>query len=267
MFENWGFLLSEVLGLIILAALVGLGAGWLTWGRRVREVVREVTVTDKAEVERLQAALESAGQEINRLAAFEAEAAQLRAALTEAQKTITEYVKASALAAVPAKAAPPQAGEAQELLDRIAQLESELEEAQSEGAELSNRYDELAEELAEHQRDALLMVERVSTLEHELAQYRDEAPEQELPKADPSIGTRPEALDAPRGGWGDDLTQIKGVGTVLEALLHRLGIYHFDQIAAWTDEELAWIDENLEGFKGRASRDNWIEQAKELTKA
>ena len=30
------------------------------------------------------------------------------------------------------------------------------------------------------------------------------------------------------------------------------------------EEELAWIDQNLKGFKGRASRDNWIDQAKIL---
>jgi len=47
-------------------------------------------------------------------------------------------------------------------------------------------------------------------------------------------------------------------------LCNDLGIYHFDQIAGWGAEELAWIDQNLKGFKGRASRDNWIDQAKVL---
>jgi NADH-quinone oxidoreductase subunit E len=27
---------------------------------------------------------------------------------------------------------------------------------------------------------------------------------------------------------------------------------------------VAWVDQNLEGFKGRVSRDNWVEQAKTL---
>lgn len=78
------------------------------------------------------------------------------------------------------------------------------------------------------------------------------------------VGTEPTRLSAPRGGKADDLTQIKGVASVMEALLHKLGFYHFDQIANWTDTELAWVDENLEGFKGRASRDEWISQAKVL---
>ena len=55
---------------------------------------------------------------------------------------------------------------------------------------------------------------------------------------------------------------------------HRLGmsiagnkavtVLHFDQIANWTEAEVAWVNANLEGFKGRVSRDGWVEQAKIL---
>ena len=45
-----------------------------------------------------------------------------------------------------------------------------------------------------------------------------------------------------------------------------MGFYHFDQIAQWGPEEVAWVDQNLEGFKGRVSRDNWAEQAARLAK-
>lgn len=75
---------------------------------------------------------------------------------------------------------------------------------------------------------------------------------------------KPRALKAPRKGRADDLKLIKGVGPKLEALLHSLGFFHFDQVAAWTEAELAWVDDNLEGFKGRASREDWIAQAKAL---
>ncbi|WP_417721941.1 NADH-quinone oxidoreductase subunit E [Salipiger sp.] len=82
--------------------------------------------------------------------------------------------------------------------------------------------------------------------------------------AAPEVGTRPQALDAAREGGADDLKMIKGVGPKLEQLLNNLGFYHFDQIAGWNDEELAWVDSNLEGFKGRASRDEWVTQARLL---
>ena len=77
-------------------------------------------------------------------------------------------------------------------------------------------------------------------------------------------GTKPETLEAARDGGPDDLKSIKGVGPKLEALLHSMGFYHFDQVAAWGPEEVAWVDQNLQGFKGRVSRDNWVEQAQIL---
>lgn len=75
---------------------------------------------------------------------------------------------------------------------------------------------------------------------------------------------KPPVLDKPRDGKGDDLKLIWGVGPKLEEMLHSMGVFHFDQIAAWTDKQLAWVDENLEGFYGRAERDKWIEQSKKL---
>src|SRR6056297_938986 len=83
-------------------------------------------------------------------------------------------------------------------------------------------------------------------------------------KPEETTGTRPEALKAPRGGDADDLKMIKGVGPKLEQLLQGLGFYHFDQVAAWTADEVAWVDQNLEGFKGRVSRDSWVDQARVL---
>ena len=75
---------------------------------------------------------------------------------------------------------------------------------------------------------------------------------------------KPAGLTAARGGKPDDLKVIKGVGPKLEALLHSMGYFHFDQIAAWTAAEIAWVDDNLEGFKGRVTRDDWVAQARAL---
>jgi NADH-quinone oxidoreductase subunit E len=76
-----------------------------------------------------------------------------------------------------------------------------------------------------------------------------------------TAGTRPKALKAPEKSGADDLKKIKGVGPKLEKLLNSLGFYHYAQIAAWTADEVAWVDENLQGFKGRVSRDDWVAQA------
>jgi NADH-quinone oxidoreductase subunit E len=74
----------------------------------------------------------------------------------------------------------------------------------------------------------------------------------------------PATLKAARKGGADDLKLIWGVGPKMEKLMQSLGFYHFDQVANWTDENLRWVDRRLEGFKGRARRDDWVGQAKKL---
>ena len=86
-------------------------------------------------------------------------------------------------------------------------------------------------------------------------------PEAKAPTVD---GKRPKTLKAARKGKADNLKLILGIGPKLEALCHGLGFFHFDQIAEWTPAEIAWVDANLEGFKGRVSRDKWVVQAKIL---
>lgn len=94
--------------------------------------------------------------------------------------------------------------------------------------------------------------------------YKADADEAEAAPAAPVAGDKPQVLQAARGGQADDLKQIKGIGPKLENMLNDMGFFHFDQIALWSDAELAWVDENLTGFKGRASRDGWVAQAKTL---
>ncbi|MEE9426715.1 MAG: NADH:quinone oxidoreductase [Paracoccaceae bacterium] len=77
---------------------------------------------------------------------------------------------------------------------------------------------------------------------------------------------KPAMLNKARAGGADDLKQIKGVGLKMEKMLNTMGVYHFDQVAGWRAKEVEWVDENLEGFKGRVSRDSWVKQAKTLAK-
>ena len=89
-------------------------------------------------------------------------------------------------------------------------------------------------------------------------------PAAEAPAIPENEQVRPAALAGARDGKADDLKRIKGIGPKLEVLCHSLGFYHFDQIAGWSAQEIAWVDSNLEGFKGRVTRDQWVAQAKVL---
>jgi len=64
----------------------------------------------------------------------------------------------------------------------------------------------------------------------------------------------------------DDLQTIKGIGPFIEEKLNALGIYMFIQIARMTPELEEEVNVAIEFFPGRVKRDEWVRQAKELTK-
>lgn len=204
MFRNWSFLMGEMWILLILAALLGLLAGWIIWGRR-----SEVNI-DTGEADTLRADLEACR---SKQADKDARIAKIKGEL-DACRTAQTRLEAD-LAAAPAPVVAPVAVPA-------------VPDAPAAPAEVAVDYDG----------------DGVIEGEHE--------------------GTRPEALSGPRGGTADDLKRIKGIGPKMERLCNELGFYHFDQIASWTPDEEAWVNANLEGFKGRVSRDEWISQAKLL---
>jgi predicted flap endonuclease-1-like 5' DNA nuclease len=74
---------------------------------------------------------------------------------------------------------------------------------------------------------------------------------------------RPRGITMARNGKADDLLRISGVGPKNEKILHSLGFFHFDQIAAWTSEQVNWVDDHLR-FGGRIDREEWINQARLL---
>lgn len=79
----------------------------------------------------------------------------------------------------------------------------------------------------------------------------------------PSRRSKPPVLASARNGAPDDLTLIEGVSLLQQTTLYALGIFHFDQIAAWSDENVAWVDQYLR-LQGRIGEEEWLEQAREL---
>ena len=71
-------------------------------------------------------------------------------------------------------------------------------------------------------------------------------------------------LAAPRAGKADNLTRIKGIGTVNEKKLNEHGIFHFDQIGAWKKADVEAAEAYL-AFDGRIAREEWVKQAKLLS--
>lgn len=92
-----------------------------------------------------------------------------------------------------------------------------------------------------------------------------QAPAAAAPVAFASVSqatSAPEVLSAPRGGKADDLKVIEGIGPALEKMINGLGVFHFDQIAGWSEADVAFFDARMDRFRGRIARDKWVAQAR-----
>ena len=93
-----------------------------------------------------------------------------------------------------------------------------------------------------------------------LAKLPDDATS--LDKAN-AVGRKPRSIPQARKEGADDLKRIKGVGPANEKKLNELGIWHFDQIAAWDRPQIRWVGTYL-SFPGRIDREDWVRQAHTL---
>ena len=64
-------------------------------------------------------------------------------------------------------------------------------------------------------------------------------------------------------GEADDLTRIKGVTPELAGQLSGLGVIKYDQVANFSDDDIANVDESL-SLDGRIEKDDWVRQAQGL---
>jgi len=67
-------------------------------------------------------------------------------------------------------------------------------------------------------------------------------------------------------GPPDNLQTMKGVGPKLAAQLNQAGVTRFDQLAALSPNEIAYLDERMGAFQGRIARDRLVEQAHYLAR-
>jgi len=114
---------------------------------------------------------------------------------------------------------------------------------------------------------------RVKYLEEELvrtggltpAHVTPSAPQLDAAAAKPKApeGDKPDLVEAPRGGHADDLKLISGIGPKLEQKLNSIGIWHYDQVASWTQGNIDWVNAAI-SFRGRIEREKWVPQARQL---
>ena len=99
-------------------------------------------------------------------------------------------------------------------------------------------------------------LEALEALEH----VEEEA---ETTKEESQTGQKPELLSEPRNGEKDNLTDIKGIGPKVEEKLNASGIFHFEQIANWSEENMVWLEAHTL-FASRVKKEAWVIESKAL---
>ena len=143
------------------------------------------------------------------------------------------------------------------------------ERREFEQSTFSKRFDQLENTLETRHAAQLKQMapidQRLSEIHNKLSALNALAPEVISENGSrPSIG--PKLLKRPEFGKKDNLQQIAGIGPKLEQSLNKLGVYYYWQIAAWNKRDIRTVDANLEAFRGRIERDDWVSQAKLLRK-
>jgi len=83
------------------------------------------------------------------------------------------------------------------------------------------------------------------------------------PVEEPSIEPVVEELGEVEAAIADDFTRLAGVGPKIATALAERGVERFEQLAAWTEQDLATFDAALD-LRGRAIRANFVAQARRL---
>lgn len=64
----------------------------------------------------------------------------------------------------------------------------------------------------------------------------------------------------------DNLQEITGIGPYTEEKLNKLGIYTFEQISKFTEDEIQSVTELIKFFPDRIKNDQWVVKARALYK-
>ena len=220
---------------LIAAAALGFVVGWLLRGTRLQEE-----------------GASSAEQWRTRLSHAEGERDQLRSELAAAREDHAAAERARREAEQRAATGDP------ELKARTTRLERELEDARA----------RLAARPAESERHDPALAAARTAAAGSAGAAAPVAATSAVPEAageggsDAAGDAPPARLPGPEGE-PDDLKRISGIGPGIERTLHELGVFHFRQIAAFTPENVAWVNRRLR-FKGRIEREDWIGQATTL---
>ncbi|MEM8792440.1 MAG: helix-hairpin-helix domain-containing protein [Pseudomonadota bacterium] len=242
------YLHAQMLIYYLVALLLGAALGYLVWGWGRTDKIELARAEGMRAAER-RADAEGRSGEVGRLKAELDIATKARASLEARLEQVQSELEATPRMIEPEpEAVEPIPEAAEEEPEAVAEAqEPETEEPPFKDSDLSAMIDPGS--LAPDQPEPF---------------FEPHAIEDEIDEdGPPSIEVTEEADAAPADP--DDLTLIKGIGPKLAERLNGMGVFRFAQIAEWDTEDIASVDERL-AFRGRIERDDWVGQARRLTR-
>jgi predicted flap endonuclease-1-like 5' DNA nuclease len=155
--------------------------------------------------------------------------------------------------------------EKEDLEKRLSELENSQKESTQEEGTLEEKLVQASMNNIKYSQEIAILKEQVAQidpLKEEIERLKSQFSTQQ--NSPTNALRKPTFLLQPEGK-ADNLQLIKGIGKKLEKVLNELGVFHFRQIASWSESEVAWVNEHL-AFSGRIEREEWIAQAKTLMK-
>jgi len=221
----------EILGMILVGLLVGFAGAWLLNENTFRFLRSQLGGLEK----------EKSGL-TNQLHLLEKEN-------QSARKHVAEWQQEVSLLAQVKKVTEPLLFEAK---NQVSALETELKQRQQ-------RYDNLKEEAEAIRRTA-------DQLKNQLALEKEKEILAESQATTKKSDPKRSRFTPSSWQTKNDLTQISGIGPVIQRKLNELGIFSFLQIAELTPEMVDHIARSIKFFPDRIGRDNWIGQAAALAR-
>lgn len=203
-------------------------------------------------------------------AAARQRAADLEVQLDQAQGEIDDLRRKSGIAKPGSAESAPEGSLAwrnRHLESRVRFLESKLTTLESEAGPVAPKEDHNDEATRLRWRNRYLEG-RVKYLEEELLRtgglQAASAPSGAAGVTAPQVEEqKPELFEQPVNGRADDLKLISGIGPKLEQKLNSIGIWHYAQVANWSQKEVDWVNSAI-SFSGRVEREQWVSQAAQL---
>ena len=218
----------EILVMILIACLLGLGIGWvLRDGEFFSQ--RENIVKFEGEIKKFAAQKASELKRGGEIAAQERQVLQEQLAQSKQSLNL--------------------------LKQDLTEIGQQLSETRKEKLEVAHKLEQeigaLKERIAKQQSELNekdLLVEK----------YRREAERAKTQKIEVTPNPFARAVEVSEK---DDLTKIKGIGPFIEKRLNMIGIYTFKQLSELTPEMIDHIGPAIEFFPHRIIKDNWVGQA------